>query len=209
MRCCAWEEVKRWPDTATGNTERDGGRTPHKGVHMQNETTAINLREFLTFTLGHEEYGIDILRVQEIRGYDAVTSIANSPPFIKGVINLRGIIVPIVDLRVKFNLPQISYDAFTVVIILNIAQRTVGIGCRLAGRRSDKAPARVRRSLRYRVPHRPRRQRRAYADTRGHRKADEQPRNGVDERSRRLIHWRRSRPDRYTKPQGQLPGDRQ
>lgn len=84
-------------------------------------------REFLTFTLGREEYGIDILRVQEIRGYDAVTAIANSPPFIKGVINLRGIIVPIVDLRVKFNLPQVTYDAFTVVIILNIAQRTVGI----------------------------------------------------------------------------------
>jgi purine-binding chemotaxis protein CheW len=93
---------------------------------MNPEAAAVP-REFLTFTLGREEYGIDILRVQEIRGYDAVTAIANSPPFIKGVINLRGIIVPIVDLRVKFNLPQVTYDAFTVVIILNIAQRTVGI----------------------------------------------------------------------------------
>lgn len=83
--------------------------------------------EFLTFTLGPEEYGIDILRVQEIRGYDAVTTIANSPEFIKGVINLRGIIVPIVDLRIKFNLGTPSYDQFTVVIILNIAQRVVGI----------------------------------------------------------------------------------
>ena len=60
--------------------------------------------EYLTFTLGKEEYGIDILKVQEIRGYEAVTRIANAPTFIKGVINLRGVIVPIVDLRIKFNL---------------------------------------------------------------------------------------------------------
>ncbi|HUN91717.1 MAG TPA: chemotaxis protein CheW, partial [Burkholderiaceae bacterium] len=56
-------------------------------------------KEYLTFRLGAEEYGIDILKVQEIRGYDAVTRIANAPSFIKGVINLRGVIVPIVDLR--------------------------------------------------------------------------------------------------------------
>lgn len=84
-------------------------------------------RELLVFALGKEEYGIDILKVQEIRGYDAVTSIANAPSFIKGVINLRGNIVPIVDLRVKFNIGNPSYDQFTVVIILNIAQRTLGI----------------------------------------------------------------------------------
>ncbi|MBI5919356.1 MAG: chemotaxis protein CheW [Nitrosomonadales bacterium] len=84
-------------------------------------------REFLTFTLGSEEYGIDILRVQEIRGYDAVTPIANTPAFIKGVINLRGTIVPIVDLRIKFNLGKIEYDQFTVVIILNIGARVVGV----------------------------------------------------------------------------------
>lgn len=84
-------------------------------------------RELLTFTLGHEEYGIDILRVQEIRGYDAVTAIANAPEFIKGVINLRGIIVPIVDMRIKFGLPNVTYDAFTVVIILNLGTRVVGI----------------------------------------------------------------------------------
>lgn len=88
---------------------------------------AQDASEFLTFTLGPEEYGIDILRVQEIRGYDAVTTIANSPDFIKGVINLRGIIVPIVDMRIKFKLGTPSYDQFTVVIILNIAQRVVGI----------------------------------------------------------------------------------
>jgi purine-binding chemotaxis protein CheW len=83
--------------------------------------------EFLTFTLGKEEYGIDILKVQEIRGYDAVTGIANAPAFIKGVINLRGIIVPIVDMRIKFNLSQAEYGQFTVVIILNVAQRVVGM----------------------------------------------------------------------------------
>ena len=86
-----------------------------------------NSRELLTFTLGSEEYGIDILKVQEIRGYDAVTTIANSPEFIKGVINLRGIIVPIVDMRIKFKLGNITYNELTVVIILNVANRVVGI----------------------------------------------------------------------------------
>ena len=84
-------------------------------------------RELLTFTLGNEEYGIDILKVQEIRGYDAVTTIANSPEFIKGVINLRGIIVPIVDMRIKFNLGNVTYNHLTVVIILNVANRVIGI----------------------------------------------------------------------------------
>jgi purine-binding chemotaxis protein CheW len=84
-------------------------------------------RELLVFALGQEEYGIDILKVQEIRGYDAVTSIANSPGFIKGVINLRGNIVPIVDLRIKFGLGNVVYDQFTVVIIINVSQRTMGI----------------------------------------------------------------------------------
>jgi purine-binding chemotaxis protein CheW len=82
--------------------------------------------EYLTFTLGREEYGIDILKVQEIRGYETPTRIANSPAFIKGVINLRGVIVPIIDLRIKFNLGEPTYDQFTVVIILNIGKRVVG-----------------------------------------------------------------------------------
>lgn len=84
-------------------------------------------RELLTFTLGKAEYGIDILKVQEIRGYDAVTAIANAPEFIKGVINLRGIIVPIVDMRIKFNLGNVTYNQLTVVIILNVANRVMGI----------------------------------------------------------------------------------
>jgi len=83
--------------------------------------------EYLTFTLGVEEYGMDILKVQEIRGYDAVTAIANTPAFIKGIINLRGIIVPIVDLRIKFKLDKVDYDQFTVVIILNLASRVIGV----------------------------------------------------------------------------------
>lgn len=83
--------------------------------------------EYLTFTLGSEEYGIDILKVQEIRSYEGVTRIANAPPFIKGVVNLRGIIVPIVDMRIKLALGHPEYDAFTVVIILNVSGRIVGM----------------------------------------------------------------------------------
>ena len=90
-------------------------------------TVEIAGREFLAFTLGREEYGIDILKVQEIRGYEAVTRIANAPEFVKGVVNLRGIIVPIVDMRIKFNLGEPTYDQFTVVIILNIGGRVVGM----------------------------------------------------------------------------------
>jgi purine-binding chemotaxis protein CheW len=84
-------------------------------------------QEYLTFTLGHEEYAIDILKVQEIRGYEKPTTIANAPDFIKGVINLRGTIVPIVDLRIKFNVGKVEYTPITVVIILNIGQRIVGV----------------------------------------------------------------------------------
>jgi purine-binding chemotaxis protein CheW len=83
--------------------------------------------EFLAFTLGSEEYGIDILKVQEIRGYEKVTALPQSPAYLKGIVNLRGIIVPVIDLRVKFGLPDPRYDAFTVVIILRIAQRVIGI----------------------------------------------------------------------------------
>ena len=83
--------------------------------------------EFLTFILGSEEYGLEILKVQEIRGYDAITHIANAPAFIKGVVNLRGIIVPIIDMRIKFNLGKVEYNEFTVVIILNVASRVMGI----------------------------------------------------------------------------------
>ncbi|MEZ0231340.1 MAG: chemotaxis protein CheW [Methylophilaceae bacterium] len=89
--------------------------------------SARDSNEFLAFTLGNEEYGIEILKVQEIRGYESVTRIANSPDYIKGVINLRGIIIPIVDMRIRFNLGNPTYDDFTVVIILNINGRVMGM----------------------------------------------------------------------------------
>ncbi len=102
--------------------------SPATDAHPAVLATAVtHLREFLAFKLGAEEYGIDILRVQEIRSYEQPTRIANAPPFIKGVVNLRGVIVPIVDMRVKFNLDQVNYDSFTVVIVLNIAGRIVGM----------------------------------------------------------------------------------
>ena len=90
-------------------------------------TAEVQGREFLSFRLGAEEYGIEILKVQEIRGWETPTAITNTPAFIKGVINLRGIIVPIVDLRLKFRLGEAKYDEFTVVIILSVAKRVVGI----------------------------------------------------------------------------------
>ena len=88
---------------------------------------AGQLSEFLTFRLGAESYGIEILKVQEIRGYETPTAIAGAPAFIKGVVNLRGVIVPILDLRIKFQLSQSNYDEFTVVIILTVAGRAVGV----------------------------------------------------------------------------------
>lgn len=88
---------------------------------------AAAAREFLTFTLGSEEYGVDILKVQEIRGYDTVTRIPDAPEFVKGVINLRGAIVPVVDMRVKFKLGKAEYNALTVMIVLNVARRVVGM----------------------------------------------------------------------------------
>ena len=91
------------------------------------ENAHVGAREYLTFRLDQEEYGIDILKVQEIRGYEQPTRIANAPAFIKGVVNLRGTIVPIVDMRLKFNCAQADYNSFTVVIILNLRDRVVGI----------------------------------------------------------------------------------
>ena len=84
-------------------------------------------RVCLTFRLGSEEYGIDILKVQEIRGYEAPTRVAHAPAFVKGVVNLRGVIAPIVDLRIKFGMQDVRYDALTVVIVLNVTNRVVGI----------------------------------------------------------------------------------
>jgi purine-binding chemotaxis protein CheW len=111
---------------ATTTTSPTHNNTAANAAAMAGAPAAKAL-EFLAFTLGQEEYGVDIQKVQELRGYDTVTRIANAPEHIKGVVNLRGIIVPIVDMRIKFNLGTPSYDQFTVVIILNIASRVMGM----------------------------------------------------------------------------------
>jgi len=104
----------------------DIGRLARAGT-PQGKASLDATREYLTFRLGGEEYGIDILKVQEIRGYEAPTRIVNAPSFVKGVVNLRGAIVPIIDLRLKFALETANYDAFTVVIILNVGGVVVGV----------------------------------------------------------------------------------
>lgn len=91
------------------------------------EAEVSHAQEYLTYSLGDEDYAIDILKVQEIRGYETPTTIANAPAFLKGVINLRDTIVPIVDLRIKFNVGQADYTPFTVIIIINISTRVIGI----------------------------------------------------------------------------------
>jgi len=98
----------------------------HVARHEAARAAAAAGGEFLTFRLGTEEYGIDILKVQEIRSYEQPTRIANAPSFIKGVVNLRGVIVPIVDLRIKLNCDSVEYNSFTVVIVLNVKGRVVG-----------------------------------------------------------------------------------
>jgi len=83
--------------------------------------------QYLTLRLGEEEYAIDILRVQEIRSYEEPTRMVNSPSFIKGVVNLRGVIVPIADLRLKLSIAKVEYNEFTVVIILNVRGSVIGV----------------------------------------------------------------------------------
>ncbi len=93
----------------------------------QDVQVATEQKEFLTFVLGDENYALDIMTVKEIRGYEEVTKIANAPDYIKGVLNLRGDIVPIVDLRIKFNVGEVTYNEFTIVIMLMVDERIVGI----------------------------------------------------------------------------------
>jgi purine-binding chemotaxis protein CheW len=96
--------------------------------HDAAEKPADNVpREYLAFRLGTEEYGIDILTVQEIRGYEISTHVANAPSFMKGFLNWRDIIVPILDMRIKFNLGEANYDDLTVVIVLDIDGKFIGI----------------------------------------------------------------------------------
>jgi purine-binding chemotaxis protein CheW len=137
----AVQERRRHADMPEGRV--DGPRARHRiapstkgqGMDLSTNTphadgpiaAATPAREFLAFRLGADEYGIDILRVQEIRSYERPTRIAHAPEFVKGVVNLRGAIVPIVDLRLMLRLPQAAYDAFTVVVVLHIGQRVIGM----------------------------------------------------------------------------------
>jgi len=100
--------------------------TAPAGSQADAQATAA-AREYLTFRLGAEEYALDILKVQEIRNYETATAIANAPKHVRGVVNLRGVIVPIVDLRMLLGLPNADYTTFTVVIVLNLGRRTVGV----------------------------------------------------------------------------------
>jgi purine-binding chemotaxis protein CheW len=100
--------------------------SPELAAVSRTATAAAVATEWLTFRLGHEEYGIDILRVQEIRSYEAPTRIAGAPEHIKGVIDLRGVIVPVIDLRMKLGCTEVRYDDLTVVIVLNVGAHIVG-----------------------------------------------------------------------------------
>lgn len=91
------------------------------------QSTARQAGEFLSFKLGAEEYGIEILKVQEIRGYEAATRMVNAPQYVLGVLNLRGVIVPILDMRIKFGMPNVAYDSQTVTIVLSLANQVVGM----------------------------------------------------------------------------------
>ena len=107
-------------------TSSESASAFRSSIARKPQTVAEKANEYLTFRLGGEEYGIDILRVQEIRSYEAPTRMANAPSFIKGVINLRGVIVPIVDLRLKLGCETVEYTPFTVVIVLNVKGTEIG-----------------------------------------------------------------------------------
>ena len=109
------------PDQSTARHDFVGAHLATVG----NNSTCVT--QFLAFKLGREEYGIDILRVQEIRSFEAPTRMANAPAYVSGVVNLRGEIVPIIDMRIKFNLQEVRFDSFTVVIVLNIGKQVIGM----------------------------------------------------------------------------------
>ena len=111
---------------ATQVARHEAARAAGPATNADDQRRLARNGEYLTFRLGGEEYGIDILRVQEIRSYEQPTRIANAPAFIKGVVNLRGVIVPIIDLRVKLGCETVDYNQFTVVIVLNVRGRVVG-----------------------------------------------------------------------------------
>jgi purine-binding chemotaxis protein CheW len=106
----------------------DAPHHPHAGAAARHPAPALaRAGEFLSFRLGAEEYGIDILHVQEIRSYEEPTRIANAPSFIKGVVNLRGVIVPVVDMRIKLGCEKVEYNGFTVTIVISVHQHVIGL----------------------------------------------------------------------------------
>ncbi len=93
---------------------------------MADTLTSTDPHQVLTFALGQEEYGVEILKIQEIKGFSAITPLPNAPPYVKGVLNLRGTIVPIVDLRKKFGLSEIEYTQFTVIVVVQVQGQIMG-----------------------------------------------------------------------------------
>jgi purine-binding chemotaxis protein CheW len=96
---------------STLSTERTGGSATH---------------QFLTFSLGHEEYGVEILKIQEIKGFSPLTPLPNAPHYVKGVLNLRGTIVPIIDLRARFAMAEVECTKYTVIVVVRVGGQTIG-----------------------------------------------------------------------------------
>jgi purine-binding chemotaxis protein CheW len=107
-------------------------------------STNLELSQHLTFQLGEEEYGIEILRVQEIRGYAGVTPIPNMPAYIRGVMNLRGTVIPVVDLRARFAMPETEYGKFTVIVVVTIREKVIGLVVDAVSDVLDGSPSQVR-----------------------------------------------------------------
>ena len=99
----------------------------HDDLNKRNIEKGADNGQFLTFTLQNEEYGIEILKVQEIKGFSKITPIPNAPPFVRGVMNLRGTVVPIIDLRARFSMTEKEYDQFTCIVVVNVGSRVVGL----------------------------------------------------------------------------------
>ena len=110
----------------SASTELENSALANAAIAAARSAVPFTAQEWLTFRLGQEEYGMDILRVQEIRSYEKPTRIANMPDYVKGVVNLRGVIVPILDLRMKLGMTDLRYDGVTVTIVLNVNGQIVG-----------------------------------------------------------------------------------
>jgi len=111
----------------SATTELETSALAQAAIAAAQTSTPFAAQEWLTFRLGEEEYGMDILRVQEIRSYEKPTRIANMPDYVKGVVDLRGVIVPILDLRMQLGMTELRYDGVTATIVLNVGDRIVGV----------------------------------------------------------------------------------